>query len=221
MLLRRRGRPGAGRDGRPRARAHAPGDAPRTRRSSSRFADRTVFVQLRVDPFYRRVQERRPEVAGAVAPLIDGMLTATEALCHGDFTPKNMLAHGGGFTLVDYETAHLGDPTMDLGLFFAHLLLKAFRPARRARALLRPDARRSGGLRRGGHFRPAGGAAAARRRRTWASACWRGIDGTSPVDYLPERAGREAVRRLGRRLLLDPPPRWEDVLDAARHEMET
>src|SRR5262245_35657923 len=32
------------------------------------FSDHTVFVQLRVDPFYRRVQERRPEVAGAVQP---------------------------------------------------------------------------------------------------------------------------------------------------------
>ena len=31
------------------------------------FRDRAVFVQLRVDPFYRRIQERRPEVAPAVA----------------------------------------------------------------------------------------------------------------------------------------------------------
>src|SRR5438270_13978491 len=30
------------------------------------FRDHTVFVQLRVDPFYRRVQERRPAVADAV-----------------------------------------------------------------------------------------------------------------------------------------------------------
>src|SRR6266851_124767 len=28
-----------------------------------RFRDHTVFVQLRADPFYRRIQERRPEVA--------------------------------------------------------------------------------------------------------------------------------------------------------------
>src|SRR6185312_15609174 len=93
------------------------------------FADRTVFVQLRVDPFYRRIQERRPEVAGAVASLIDEMLTRKEALCHGDYTPKNILAHSRGFTLVDYETAHVGDPTMDLGLFLAHLTLKALHRA--------------------------------------------------------------------------------------------
>ena len=84
-----------------------------------------MFVQLRVDPFYRRIQERRPEVADAVAPLIERLLTAREALCHGDYSPKNILTHEHGFTLVDYETAHLGDPTMDLGFFLSHLLLKA------------------------------------------------------------------------------------------------
>ena len=27
------------------------------------FSDHTVYLQLRVDPFYRRIQERRPEIA--------------------------------------------------------------------------------------------------------------------------------------------------------------
>ena len=91
------------------------------------FRDHTVFVQLRVDPFYRRIQERRPEVAHAVTPLIEQLLSVKEALCHGDYSPKNILTHCQGFTLVDYETAHLGDPTMDLGFFLSHLLLKALK----------------------------------------------------------------------------------------------
>ena len=99
----------------------------RDTRSIDAFRDQTVFVQLRVDPFYRRIQERRPEVAAAVAPLIDVLLSVKEALCHGDYSPKNILTHEHGFTLVDYETAHFGDPTMDLGFFLSHLLLKAAR----------------------------------------------------------------------------------------------
>src|SRR5262249_15729470 len=91
------------------------------------FRDHTVFVQLRVDPFYSRIQERCPDIADAVAPLIEQLLTVQEALCHGDYSPKNILAHGSGFTLVDYETAHLGDPTMDLGFFLSHLMLKAIK----------------------------------------------------------------------------------------------
>src|SRR5437773_4912771 len=91
------------------------------------FRDHTVFVQLRVDPFYRRIQERRPEVAAEVGQIADRMLDTKEALCHGDYSPKNILTHDRGFTLVDYETAHFGDPTMDLGFFLSHLVLKSLR----------------------------------------------------------------------------------------------
>src|SRR5262249_29243731 len=97
----------------------------RDTRLVEKFRDHTVFDQLRIDPFYRRVQERRPEVTAAVQPIIDRMVTLKEALCHGDYSPKNILVHDSGFTLVDYETAHFGDPTMDLGFFLSHLMLKA------------------------------------------------------------------------------------------------
>ncbi len=38
----------------------------------ARFADHAVYVQLRVDPFYRRVQERCPDVAAAIEPIVAG-----------------------------------------------------------------------------------------------------------------------------------------------------
>jgi 5-methylthioribose kinase len=166
------------------------------------FADRVVFSQLRIDPFYRRIQERRPEVAAAVQPLIDDMLKRREALCHGDYTPKNMLVHERGFTLVDYETAHFGDPTMDLGLFLTHLLLKAVRrPDRRAEFF---EVMRAfwQGYRAETSFRPH---AELERRGAghWGACLLARIDGTSPVDYLPEEPKRELVRRLGRAILND------------------
>ena len=159
----------------------------------------TVFVQLRVDPFYRRVQERRPEVAAAVAGLIDRCCPCKEALCHGDYSPKNILTHDAGFTLVDYETAHLGDPTMDLGFFLSHLMLKAAKqPAIRGRyfELTRAFWRGYAG---GGAFRPLA-ELEARGIEHFAVCALARIDGTSPVDYLPEEPKREAVRRLGRRV---------------------
>jgi len=55
----------------------------------------------------------------------------------GDYSPKNILAHSAGFTLVDYETAHLGDPTMDLGFFLSHLILKGAQAAYRKRGIPR------------------------------------------------------------------------------------
>ena len=40
---------------------------------------------------------------------------------HADFSPKNILVHRRGLTLVDFETAHAGDPAFDLGFFLSHL----------------------------------------------------------------------------------------------------
>ena len=45
------------------------------------------------------------------------------------------------------------------------------------------------------------------------------VDGTSPVEYLPEEPKREAVRRLARRLLLQPPKGIADVLQLADEEL--
>jgi 5-methylthioribose kinase len=180
-----------------------------------RLADLIVYTQLRIDPFYRKVQERRPEVAKPIEPIIERMLTVKEAVCHGDYTPKNILTHGQGFTLVDYETAHFGDPTMDLGLFLTHLLLKA------SRAHQRPDvterffeATRAfwQGYEAEVQFRPI--AELRQRGIEHLAVCLLArIDGTSPVDYLPETERREAIRRISRELLAGGRNQtWEEVL---------
>jgi 5-methylthioribose kinase len=181
------------------------------------FGDHTVFVQLRVDPFYRRVQERRPEVAAAVERLVEQMLTIREGLCHGDYTPKNLLVCGSSLTLVDYETAHQGDPTMDLGLCLCHLVLKAIHG---------PDARHSyfeltrafwRGYSAAVRFRPI--AELQRRGIAHGGACLLArVDGTSPVDYLSGPA-RMIARRLGTRMLLEQPTAWEEVLAMCDDEL--
>ncbi len=177
----------------------------------SAFRDRTVFEQLRVHPYYCRVQQRRPEVADVVAPLMEELRTRSDALCHGDFSPKNLLVHSSGLTLVDYETAHLGDPTMDLGFFFSHLVLKAIKNNDRLRSYLDLTVAAWRGYAAEVRFRPV------------AELVWRGIghlgvcllariDGTSPVEYLTEESKREAVRRLGRWLLRERPGTWDEVI---------
>jgi 5-methylthioribose kinase len=181
------------------------------------FADPTVFVQLRIDPFYRRVMERHPDLAAAIAPLVDSLLTRREAICHGDYSPKNVLAHAGGFMLVDYETAYLGDPAMDLGFFLSHLLLKAVkRPRDRDRffELTRAFWRGYGSVLT---YRPASELAARGVGHLGVCLLAR-VDGTSPVDYLTEDRQRDAARRLGRRLLCERPAVWEDVLALAEEE---
>jgi 5-methylthioribose kinase len=183
-----------------------------------RFRDRTVFVQLRVDPFYWRIQERRPEVAAAVAPLIEQMMERSEALCHGDYSPKNILTHDGSFTLVDYETAHLGDSTMDLGFCVSHLLLKAVKLTSARDRLMELVQALWRGYGREVRFGPL--AELERRGVAHCGVCLLArVDGTSPVDYLTDEGQREAVRQIGRAVLLDGVRTWEDVLAllATRH----
>jgi 5-methylthioribose kinase len=175
------------------------------------FVDRTVFVQLRVDPFYRRIQERRPEVADAVQPLIDRLMSARDALCHGDYSPKNILTHEHGFTLVDYETAHLGDPTMDLGFCLSHLLLKAVKRSQDRERHFELTRRFWQGYAAETTFLPQ--TELQTRGIEHCGVCLLArIDGTSPVEYLPEEEKRETIRSLGRRMLWERPGQWAEVL---------
>ena len=45
------------------------------------------------------------------------------------------------------------------------------------------------------------------------------IDGTSPVDYLPQESRKGVVRRVGRSLLLSRPGCWDEVLGRLGEEM--
>jgi 5-methylthioribose kinase len=173
------------------------------------FRDRRVFVQLRIDPFYCKVQERRPEVAPAISALIERMLTVDEALCHGDYTPKNMLIHAPGFTLVDYETAHFGDPTMDLGLFMAHLVLKALRAPAQARRFFALMA----AFWRGyvPHVEDRASAYEPLAIRHCGACLLARVDGTSPVDYLQNIENRELIRHLARAFLIGNIVAWHEA----------
>ena len=92
-----------------------------------RLADMTAFDELRIDPFYREIARVHPEIAPVIEELIASMKDVPHpCLVLGDFSPKNILVHSKGLTLVDFETAHAGDPAYDLGFFLSHLFLKRF-----------------------------------------------------------------------------------------------
>jgi 5-methylthioribose kinase len=186
---------------------------------AQQFDDHEVFIQLRVEPFYWRLKPRHPELADHIDAIVDEMFRTRVALTHADFSPKNLLVHSGGVTLVDYETGHWGDPAFDLGFFLSHLILKSikhdahrdrfFELTRvfwdRYREQLRPVIPRVPALsladltrRAIGHF-----ALCALAR----------IDGTSPVDYLPVEPKQDSVRRLSREVLDGQIGCWENVLE--------
>ncbi|WP_448639361.1 phosphotransferase family protein [Geodermatophilus sp. URMC 63] len=168
------------------------------------FGDRTAFGQLRIDPFHRTVAARHPDLAGVVDTTIREMAASAACLVHGDYTPKNVLVapDGAAVWVIDWEVAHVGDPTFDPAWTIGHLLLKTVhRPSSAAgyaaagRAFLAAlhDAL-DGALRLdpGQLVRQTGCLLLAR------------VDGKSPADYLTDDQ-RPRVRDLARRLLTDPP----------------
>jgi 5-methylthioribose kinase len=107
---------------------------------------------------------------------------------------------------------------MDLGFFLSHLVLKATkRPAQReeyfdlTRAFWEYYGREVG-------FRPLTELQAHGIEHLAVCLLAR-IDGTSPVEYLTEEPKREAIRRLGRRILNDRPRRWDEVLAMTEAEV--
>jgi 5-methylthioribose kinase len=183
-----------------------------------RLADTLVFDQLRVDPYYRTIASVHPDLAPRINALIASMPTAPDrTFVHADFSPKNILVHSQGLTVVDFETAHAGDPAFDLGFFLSHLVLKAFRAA--------PDSDRYLDLTRA--FCNAYCATTGldprsdrmRRGIAHASACALArVDGKSPVEYLDQQT-QQAVRTFSRAALTQDWPDWDHFLQFAAQEM--
>jgi 5-methylthioribose kinase len=137
-------------------------------------------------------------------------------LVHADFSPKNVLIAGDRIMLVDFETAHYGDPAFDLGFFLSHLLLKSIRHAARFAEFAAMTT---------GYWqtylaglaplsdRPEFAPVEIMRRTTGhlAGCMWARIDGTSKIDYLDE-AGQGTVREYCMSLFADPPADWQAVL---------
>jgi 5-methylthioribose kinase len=189
---------------------------------SGPLADTVVFEQLRIDPFYRTIARVHPDLAAPLEPLLAAPATlARRCFVHADFSPKNILVHAGGLTLVDFETAHAGDPAYDLGFVLSHLLLKAAHATSAAApapdgtlisAFLDTYRAQTAGL-------PDAPAALDHRAALHAAACALArIDGKSPVDYL-DAPRQEAVRRFARATLLEPVASCSDLVPRLAREM--
>ncbi|MBS0265175.1 MAG: phosphotransferase [Planctomycetes bacterium] len=179
---------------------------------AAEFGNHEVFVELRVDPFYRRLAEACPKVSQPIQKLIDEMFQTVVCLVHADFSPKNVLIAGDQLILVDFETGHLGDPAFDLGFFLSHLLLKTVRHASRFHEFAELTNSFWETYLAGVHGLPSKArfAPADIHRRTvghLAGCMWARIDATSRVDYL-DAPQQEAVRTYCRSLFFEPPADW-------------
>ncbi|QDT97105.1 phosphotransferase family protein [Gimesia aquarii] len=181
----------------------------------TRWGDQKVFDQLRIDPFYRYIVKSHPEIRPWIEDLIKEMTGNQVCLVLADFSPKNILITEQGIHLVDFETAHFGDPAFDLGFFLSHLLLKAIfhqeqgnhciqlaegfweQYVKHGAQLSLPDVREATKM----EEQELG----SRTIRHLAACMLSRVDGKSTVDYLTESDQQDQVRSFALSLILDPP----------------
>jgi len=182
--------------------------------------DQVVFDELRLDPYYRWTAQRQPSVGAELLDLAAATAKRRDCLTLADFSPKNILLFEDRLTVLDFETAHLGDPAFDLGFFVTHLVLKAIHLPASREAILR-------GVRtflEAYHREFANPAIPAeiesRFPRHLAGCLLARVDGKSPVDYL-SKDEQDVVRRFILPLIKSPAANWldfESQLNAAtRH----
>ena len=168
------------------------------------FADRSFFESLRVEPYYHYTASRVP----AAAPFLDALIAqtdgVTETLVHGDFSPKNVLVHGGRLVLLDYEVAHFGDPAFDVGFATTHLLSKANHLRALEDAFARAAAESWQAYRREVDATAFADAVESRAVRHTLACLLARVDGRSPLEYLDERARRR--QRAAALSLMEAPP---------------
>jgi len=188
-----------------------------------RFSDVGVFDELRLDPFYRYVADRFPDLRKPLSDLIHETLQTSLSLVLGDFSPKNILLTSSGVSLVDFETGHFGDPAFDVGFFLSHLLLKTILHAGRHDRFLDLAVtfwqRYRQQLQRTHRGKLPVGAMGSRSVRHLAACLRARIDGKSPVDYLDDRQ-RDFVRGFSSRLFAAMPARPEEAFRRLQADLE-
>ncbi|MFM8868925.1 MAG: phosphotransferase [Candidatus Nanopelagicus sp.] len=102
-----------------------------------KFMEDSLFEQLRIDPFYRFVATKNPQIEVTIRKLINELEGDKTTVVHGDFSPKNiMVATNDDIYILDFEVTHVGNPVFDLAFLTAHLLCKFFRTEDRLHAKL-------------------------------------------------------------------------------------
>lgn len=176
--------------------------AARDEKAKETFASPKFFIELRIDPYLRISAERHPDLAPALRREIDRLLSNRLTLVHGDYSPKNVLMAGERLYILDFEVAHIGDPSFDLAFLTNHFMLKAVKNRQWAPAylaLMEKTARRYLSL---VDFTDRAGLEAD-TVRTLGGLFLARVDGKSPAEYLTRNEDKELVRAQAARLLKD------------------
>jgi len=187
---------------------------------ASEFDSDAIFFDIRLEPYLLATAARHPAHAGALRALVTQTQANARALVHGDVSPKNILVGSRGPVFLDAECAWWGDPAFDLAFVLNHLLLKCLWTPPGRDGFLRCFAALAESYFDRVDWEPRHGLEG-RAAALLPGLLLARVDGKSPVEYLTDDAQRDAVRRVARALLHDPPHRLQAVSDAWRVELQS
>ena len=95
------------------------------REMKAAFKDTKAFEQLRLEPLYARIAEAFPELKKMIENQARDLLKNPRMLILGDLRPRNIWVNSGQVYLVDFATAHFGNPSFDIAYYCSDLCVKA------------------------------------------------------------------------------------------------
>jgi len=174
------------------------------------FPTDAIFHAIRLEPYLLATARAHPDLAPQLEALVATTAATKRALVHGDISPKNILCGPKGPVFLDAECAWWGDPAFDLAFCLNHLLLKCvwspFAQDRFMACFIAMSVTYLNAV----AWEPRADLEA-RAARLLPGLLLARVDGKSPVEYITRDADKERVRRVARRLLLEPPERLAEV----------
>jgi aminoglycoside phosphotransferase (APT) family kinase protein len=168
--------------------------------SHHKFGDATFFDELRLSPYYDQAAERHPRLAPRIQALRRECRESVFCLVHGDYSPKNVLVLHGRLILLDYEVAHFGNPSFDLGFALTHYLAKALHVPGRGTEFIAAARAFWDTYRRDIRIAPE---AIAHAGQHLGAILLARMDGKSPLEYFTDPRKQDQVRAIASAALMD------------------
>jgi aminoglycoside phosphotransferase (APT) family kinase protein len=178
--------------------------------TAAEFPTDDIFYAIRLEPYLVATAEAHPNLAPALHALVETTQSTQCALVHGDVSPKNILCGPKGPVFLDAECAWWGDPAFDLAFCLNHLLLKCLWSPFAQDRFMGCFVALSVAYLNAVRWEPRA-ALETRAARLLPGLLLARVDGKSPVEYITRDADKDKVRRVARRLLLEPPTRLAEV----------
>jgi 5-methylthioribose kinase len=181
---------------------------------ASIFDERKYFHQLRIDPFFSYLVLAYPSMRSSINAHIEETWSRRECLVFGDYSPKNILVYQNSIIPIDFEVAHYGDPSFDIGFLWAHLVLKAvYLSDDRYLELLRQTWV-------GYQSKTGKSNVEARSIRQLGFLLLARMDGKSPVEYITSDIQKEKIRMIGKAIIQNKPCEISEVLDLIKEDVK-